>query len=742
VCLLLFLVFWVGLIASAAVGYQHGDPQRLVYSSDSTGRVCGGKELPNDLYTVYPRAEEDALDAGQAALSTPWTISFYSVCVDACPSQGDLVCNDLGWQLVKNESTVRNKSIANVQNDCVNSATPFFLPSYFSTCDSPLIRINCWTTMFDTVPVLFRCFPKYLFESVVLPESGCTEFKWLSNPFTGVPYQTCVKYRQVVKTTTEEPTGNDLLFGSFNTIYQDFERYIGDLVKAGPVILVSGILVAIVVGMFFMLALWCFVAVVVWGTVWGVLIMSVAFTVYLYVKAGKLQISGVSAAAAAIANASSSGNTAGVLSGFALINASAPDLNGTIQTLANGSAIAQAVSSGELLQANYLNFAYAMTAVTILIFLLILMLFSRIHKAVLIFQEASMAIKANPLLICVPLCATPVMIALIVFWITATMYLASAGEYSLQTPAGTLNTTLGPNTPITTIPVLGKVSYNEGLIAYQFLGFLWSANVISAFVVYIVSGTTGHWYWNGAPDSGDSYGNHPMVMSTWVPLRFHMGTIAFGSLLISLVQLVRYVAAYLEAKTQNQTTSRTVKIIWCLVHYCLKCLEMCVRFISRNAFIMSSMYGENFCTSARMAFSTIMSNLAQVALVNFLGDIILRFGQFFITITACFACWLYLDHDPRYGFGGSLELHTFWFPVLVTALLAWFVGNEVLSVYDITVETLLLQYCQDIKLSRVDPNRPTLPDKSFDKFVDAHGPSKENPDDANRLAAGGAFGKA
>jgi choline transporter-like protein 2/4/5 len=86
--------------------------------------------------------------------------------------------------------------------------------------------------------------------------------------------------------------------------------------------------------------------------------------------------------------------------------------------------------------------------------------------------------------------------------------------------------------------------------------------------------------------------------------------VAFGALLVSIVQFIRYFAAYLEARSKKLTQrSRIMKSIMCCVHCMLKCLEYCVKFISRNAFIIGALYGDSFCYSTKMAFDTIRANL-------------------------------------------------------------------------------------------------------------------------------------
>jgi len=220
-----------------------------------------------------------------------------------------------------------------------------------------------------------------------------------------------------------------------------------------------------------------------------------------------------------------------------------------------------------------------------------------------------------------------------------------------------------------------------------------------------------------------------------------MGTVAFGALIVSIIQFIRYINAYIEQRTQGATQrTRLGRVVHCIVQYCLRCLEACISFVSRNAFISTAMYGESFCPSAKHAFETLASNIAQVALVTFLGDVILRFGQIFIALTSGFACWVYLDTRPEYGLGGALELSTHWFPTLIATGLGWYAANETLAIYDITVETLLLSFCQDQKLRKAKADHQMKTSKSFKEFVDENGkdPSieiaKSAPAPANRAS--------
>jgi len=213
----------------------------------------------------------------------------------------------------------------------------------------------------------------------------------------------------------------------------------------------------------------------------------------------------------------------------------------------------------------------------------------------------------------------------------------------------------------------------------------------------------------------------PILRSFYVTLRYHTGTAAFGGLVLAFIQFIRYVAAYLQRRMSSlQKDNKAFRILCCAFQCFLACVQKCIEFVSRNSLIWCAMYGTSFCTSTRKAFFTITSNIAQVALVTFLGDIIQRFGQLLITLCAGFSCWLVIDRDPKYGFGGESQLNSVMLPVLVTMFLAWFISAEVLSVYDITVDTILLSFCQDKRLKRYKENYHERSPAAVSGFMKKH----------------------
>lgn len=74
-----------------------------------------------------------------------------------------------------------------------------------------------------------------------------------------------------------------------------------------------------------------------------------------------------------------------------------------------------------------------------------------------------------------------------------------------------------------------------------------------------------------------------MYLFTCIP-RFHSGSIAFGSLLIALIQLARALLAFAQKKLKDRT-GRIGKALLCMLQCCLWCFEKVLRYINRQAYI-------------------------------------------------------------------------------------------------------------------------------------------------------------
>jgi len=74
-----------------------------------------------------------------------------------------------------------------------------------------------------------------------------------------------------------------------------------------------------------------------------------------------------------------------------------------------------------------------------------------------------------------------------------------------------------------------------------------------------------------------------IIDSCW----YHSGTAAYGSLIVAIVQLIRAIIAKFQ-KEAEKTKNKIAEIVFCCCQCCFWCLEKCIRFINKNAYIQTA----------------------------------------------------------------------------------------------------------------------------------------------------------
>lgn len=169
-----------------------------------------------------------------------------------------------------------------------------------------------------------------------------------------------------------------------------------------------------------------------------------------------------------------------------------------------------------------------------------------------------------------------------------------------------------------------------------------------------------------------------------------------------------------------------VKMLMKCIKCFLWCFEKCVKYITKTAYIMIAMQGDNFCSSAISAFKVrcgyrfcrfcrccrdaalsppltarvvpavqlLRDNLAQIAVLNAVSVFILLLSKIFVSCTCGFIAFLMLDNSSQFKQTGSQPLSSVWLPVLVVMLAAYFVTTAFAYVYDIAIDAMLMCCCQ------------------------------------------------
>ena len=76
---------------------------------------------------------------------------------------------------------------------------------------------------------------------------------------------------------------------------------------------------------------------------------------------------------------------------------------------------------------------------------------------------------------------------------------------------------------------------------YYVFGTLWVNAFIQAVAVFIIAAACGFWYYNQAgPLSQEQRIDSPVFNGLWMAVRFYFGSLAFGSLILAIIQFIQF----------------------------------------------------------------------------------------------------------------------------------------------------------------------------------------------------------
>lgn len=355
----------------------------------------------------------------------------------------------------------------------------------------------------------------------------------------------------------------------------------------------------------------------------------------------------------------------------------------------NDIVVAQTETYGKAIDSDQRNrdFCYGVLiflgVLSILMTLIVIFMWTRIKIAIGLIKEGSRALIDMPQCVLLPIPTFIALVAVLAFYVAIALALATVGK-----PDYLIDET-GASPPL----------YNgfkmdddiRRLQWYHLFGCLWVMNMVLAINQYAVAGAVTRWYFtrNKADVS------RPVIGSLWQALRYHAGSLAFGALILALVQVVRIWLAWLDkqSKKTGLLDNPVFKALFRCLQCCLSCFERFLRFLNKNAYIVMAAKGTNFCTSARNAFNLLLANVLRVAAVNGIGGFVMFLGKIFITMFSVGISMLILRvTDDAESFSISA-------PLVVIAIGSYIVCSAFLSIHDVAVDTILMDFLLDLDMN-------------------------------------------
>lgn len=253
----------------------------------------------------------------------------------------------------------------------------------------------------------------------------------------------------------------------------------------------------------------------------------------------------------------------------------------------------------------------------------------------------------------------------------------------------------------------------------NFFAFLWFVQFLFGCQNFVIAGAVSKWFFT----RNKSKLGFPILISFGHLIRYHLGSVCLGSLLIAIIQFIRTIFKLVEVSMilkgnfilkaffQQSTfkeSSNPVSVYMLKACQCfLACFESFLQYLGKNAYIIITMDGSSFCTAGKRAFKMLSTNSLQVLAINSVGDFVLLLGKVFVVL-ATVLIGIELIQVTTMTFKVRVEalqtfncfknkpgLHYTSVPVIICGVFAFLVCHCFLTVYEMTIDTIFLCFCED-----------------------------------------------
>ncbi|XP_022835299.1 CTL-like protein 2 isoform X3 [Spodoptera litura] len=245
------------------------------------------------------------------------------------------------------------------------------------------------------------------------------------------------------------------------------------------------------------------------------------------------------------------------------------------------------------------------------------------------------------------------------------------------------------------------------------LGFFWTMFFISGVSDMMLASTFSTWYWTYDKKDLPFF---TLTSGIYRTVRYHLGTVAFGSLIIAIVRVIRVILEYIDQKLKKFDNPLT-KCLMCLCKCFCWCLENFLKFINKNAYIMCAVHGQNFCTSARDAFSLLMRNILRVVVIDKVTDFLFFLSKLLISIGVGVGVYYLLQWNLLYEVTKGQPLHYNHIPAIILSIATYLICTIFFNVYEMAVDTLFLCFLEDCERNDGSPEKPYFMSKNLMKIL-------------------------
>ena len=202
--------------------------------------------------------------------------------------------------------------------------------------------------------------------------------------------------------------------------------------------------------------------------------------------------------------------------------------------------------------------------------------------------------------------------------------------------------------------------------------------------------------------------------------------------MIALVTLIRVIFEYLIYQFEKAGGNAKDNCIWksakCCIRCYLKCLDSCVKYINKNAYIQIALHNSNFCTGAKESFFLNLRNGGRFSAVAMIGTILTVIGRGVIVATNTFLTIVITDAMVP-------EVKQPYLAAAIIAFFSYMVAGVFLSLFKDSALTILHCFCLDEELKKDGRSTCNFTPSSLQSFLDVADAEAKHKDEDNKPKA-------
>lgn len=246
--------------------------------------------------------------------------------------------------------------------------------------------------------------------------------------------------------------------------------------------------------------------------------------------------------------------------------------------------------------------------------------------------------------------------------------------------------------------------------AFNLFAVLWLLHFISGISQTTLAGAFASYYWAYRKPKDIPF--FAVSASLYRVFRYHLGDIAFGSFLIATIRYIRIVIEFIDNRIRRNKSSsinnQTTQSVTCFFRVFFWLLDRFLKYIDRNAYIIMSMYGEDYLSSAKRAVELLYKNSTRALVLDYVTYIVLLVSRLLITGIAG-----YITAREML----TLNLHFKWLPVALVVVGTYFISKGLFSVYSMAVDTLFMCFLIDSTNNDGSAERPYFMSKDLRRIL-------------------------